>query len=238
MLVLDARTRSRRCWCRRWSDRTPRRPSARPALSIVDWARRRRSVRARRRLHPRGRDDGHLGLRLGAAPARDCSDAVPGSSYRSLTQTPADAPGGQGRQRARPAGGGGRRRRRHVRADPGCPVRRPEGDRRRGRPGAACCASSGTSRSTSRWSAPGRTAPTRTTRPATADDRGRRRRRARLRRPDERLRLGHQPHGVRRRAVRRGPRGARDRAAGTAGGVDAVRPGVACQEIDRAARAR
>ena len=48
--------------------------------------------------------------------------------------------------------------------------------------------------------------------------RGRRRGRARLRRPDGRLRLGHQPHRLRRRAVRRGPRGARDRAAGTAGG--------------------
>ena len=98
-------------------------------------------------------------------------DAVPGIVVPVADAEPADAPGGQGRRRAGPAGGGGRRRGRDVRADPrtsGSPAgRRPTSPPTW--PG--CCGSSGTSRSTSRWSAPARTAPTRTTRPATAPSR-------------------------------------------------------------------
>ena len=68
-------------------------------------------------------------------------------------------------------------------------------------------------------------------------DPGRRRGRARLRRPDVRLRLRHHPHGVRRRADRRrSARSTRSCAGRSRPAFEAVRPGVACQEIDRAAR--
>ncbi len=70
-------------------------------------------------------------------------------------------------------------------------------------------------------------------------DRGHRARRhggARLRRPQARLRIGHDPHGARRRAHRRGARGARDRARRAAG---RVRGGPAGRRVpgDRSRRA-
>ena len=60
---------------------------------------------------------------------------------------------------------------------------------------------------------------------------------ARLRRPQARLRIGHDPHGPRRRAHRRGARGARDRAPSPAGGF---RGGPAGRRMpgDRPRRAR
>ena len=107
-----------------------------PSLAMVDWA-----------------DGEDPFARAGALSVREATmgisdsawamhllglqDAVPGSSLPVVDAEPADAPGRQGRRRAGPAGGGGRRRRRDVRADPRGPVRRPEGDRCRRRPGAA-----------------------------------------------------------------------------------------------------
>ena len=55
-----------------------------------------------------------------------------------------------------------------------------------------------------------------------ADDRGGRHGRARLRRAQGRLRLGHHPHRARRRADRRGARGLRDRPPAQQAGFEAV----------------
>ena len=125
-----------------------------PSLAIVDWADGEDPfARAGALLRPDG-DHGHLGLRLGDAPAR-----AAGRGARIVVPLadaePAHAPRGQGRQRAGPAGGGRRRRGRDVRARSsrsGSPAgRRPTSPPTwRG-----CCASSGTSRSTSPSSAPG-----------------------------------------------------------------------------------
>ena len=93
--------------------------------------------------------------------------ALPAVGVPLAHPAPAHAAGGQGRQRAGPARGGRRRRRRDVRArssGSGSPdARRPTW--RATWP--TCCAASATSRSTSPSSARARTAPTRTTRPAT-----------------------------------------------------------------------
>ena len=94
-------------------------------------------------------------------------DAVPGLALPLADPEPADAAGGQGRQRAGPARGGRRRRGRDVRRDPRGALLRTQGDRRRRPTWPTAARASATSRSTSRSSAPARTAPTRTTRPAT-----------------------------------------------------------------------
>ena len=97
-------------------------------------------------------------------------EAVPGSSYRSLTQSlpmlraVKDAASSPGWTRRAPP----RTRRTSRSSESGSPAgRRPTS--RPTWPG--CCGSSGTSRSTSPWSAPAPTAPIRTTRPVTAPSR-------------------------------------------------------------------
>ena len=129
---------------------------------------RRRATRSRReRAAPERRPFG-ISDSAWAMHLLGLQDALPGRSTARLTAQPAHAPGGQGRQRAGPAGCRGRRRRRDVRAR-SSGSGSPAGGRPRSPPTwRGCCASSGTSRSTSPSSAPAPTAPTRTTRPATA----------------------------------------------------------------------
>ena len=178
-----------------------------------------------------------LRLRVGDAPA-----GTPGRAARIRVRLadaePADAARGQGRQRARPARGGRRGRGRDVRARssrcgspagrrPTWPPTSPRLLREFGHEQVDfTVVGSGTQR---RQPAP------RGRRP---DHRGRRRGRARLRRADVRLRLGHQPHRLRRRAVRtRSARCTRSSAWRSRPASTRSGPGVACQEIDRAARA-
>ena len=108
--------------------------------------------------------------------------------------------------------GGGR----DVRRDRPAALRRAARDRGRGRPGPAPAGvRARAGRLHRRRLRPQRRQPPpRGRRPG---DRAGRRGRARLRRPDVRLRLGHHPHGVGRRAGRRGAHGARDRPRGPAG---------------------
>src|SRR6476620_7495640 len=67
-------------------------------------------------------------------------------------------------------------------------------------------------------------------------DRAWRRGRFRLGWRAERVSLRHDPHGRDRRAVRRVSQGLRDRSSRQSGAFDAVRPGVPCEDVDRAAR--
>ena len=128
------------------------------------------------------------------------------------------AAGDQGRRRARAAGGGRGGGRRRVRRDPRGPLRRPERDRGRHRAGRAPApvrALAGRLHGRRLGSERGEPAP----RDGRPDHRARRHGGARLRRPQARLRVGHDPHGARRRAHRRGARGARDRPPSAAGGI-------------------
>ena len=89
----------------------------------------------------------------------------PATSYQALSRVHADDARGQGRQRTGAAGPRRRGRRRDVRRDRSA-CASPAGARPRSRPiWPGCFGSSATSRSTSPWSGPARTAPTRTTRP-------------------------------------------------------------------------
>ena len=129
-------------------------------------------------------------------------DALPGSAYRSLTQSlPMMRAVKDADELARLAAAGAAADATYER-DPQGPVRRPQGDRGRRRPrrpAAPVRARAG--RLHRRRLRPERRQPApRGRRPG---DRGRRRGRARLRRADVRLRVGHHPHGVRRRAVAR-----------------------------------
>ena len=162
-------------------------------------------------------------------------DAVPGSSYRSLTQSlPMLRAVKDANELARLAAAG-------AAAD--ATYEQILGVRFAGRKETDVAADLarllkefGTSRSTSPWSARARTAPP-SPRGGRTHHRGRRCGRPRLRWADARLRLGHQPHGVlgepsaEVREVHEIVRAAQQ------AGVEAVGPGVACQEIDRAARA-
>ena len=110
---------------------------------------------------------GVSGLGLGDAPARAAAACCQRTSYQALTQSMPMLRAVKDAQRAGAAGHGRRGRRRDVPGDHPRAVRGPTRDRGRGRSGPAASASSATSRSTSPWSDPGPTAPTRTTRPVT-----------------------------------------------------------------------
>ena len=107
-----------------------------PSLAIVDWADGEdpfaRAGAVLVRTATMGIADSAWAMHL-----LGLQDALPGCYLPLADPEPAHAAGGQGRHRAGPAGSRGRRRGRDVRADPGRPLRRPEGDRRRGRPGPA-----------------------------------------------------------------------------------------------------
>ena len=142
----------------------------RAGLTLVDWADGDDPYAAASALLRPDGAYGDLRLRLGDAPARPAG-GVAAVVVPLADPVPADAARGQGRQRAGPAGGGRRRRRRDVRARSSRSAS-PAARRPTWRPTwRDCCASSGTSRSTSPSSAPARTAPTRTTRPATGSSR-------------------------------------------------------------------
>ena len=199
-------------------------------------ARRRRPVRRGERAAASRRSLRDLRRRVGDAPARppdECCRAR--RTTRMTTRLPMLRAVKDANELARLEAAGAAADATYER-DPGRAVLRAEGDRRGRRPRrAAARARSRAGRLHGRRVGTQRRQPApRGRRP---DHRGRRLRGARLRRADVRLRLGHQPHRLRRRAVRRDPRGARGRALAQQAGVDAVRPGVACQEIDRAARA-
>ncbi len=186
-----------------------------PSLTIVDWA---DGEDPFARAGALVRAEGTMGISDSAWAMHllGLQDAVPGSSYRSLTQSlPMLRAVKDAAELARLEAAG-------AAADATYeqilgPVRRPEGDRCRCRPGAAAAGvrpragrlHRGRLRPERRQPAP---------RGGRPHYRGRRRDRPRLRWADVRLRLRHEPHGVRRRAVHRGPRGARDRPAGAASG--------------------
>lgn len=156
-----------------------------PALEAADAERASRRPRPhpegldRRRepLHPHRRTPARQGpvrdqrQRLGAAPAGP-AQAPARQLLRLAHRRPAHAAGGQGRGRAGTPRRGGGRRRRDVRADPEGPLLRPHGRARWPPIWPRSSRNTATPRSTSPWWGRAPTAPTRTTRRATAPSSG------------------------------------------------------------------
>ena len=194
-------------------------PPGAAALPLVDWTDGERPVRGHRArcCAPTG-GYGDLATRAWAtAPAGPPEARCPAPSYVLADRRPADAAGGQGRRRARAPGGGRRGRGRDVRA-------RSSGVRFAGRRETDVAADlAGLLRAVRSLAGRlhRRRVGTQRRQPAPRgrrpDHRGRRHGGARLRWPQVRLRLGHHPHRARRRADRRGARGARHRPTGAAG---------------------